>query len=452
MTQKTNSTPENALELQVLRPANCWVSWHDLEGDDSYLPGTPCEDWGCSHLVGSLPGAASAEAMSQGGNPPPAESAQSPDAQMPPPECQSSEAKSPDREGDKAAGEIAQSERQTRLPPVVNRPPCTPPPADSKHSAKAAPAPPKASAQAAAAAESSDLQRQTEAQPWTQPPFNLAQVSSETIPAKAAPVSPNLLPSASSSSSASASASASALVPETQVVESLGAKGSTATAATRGCKSQPARLRGHERRHEHRKKSRFPDPEFSKPDRAVPVILEDPNELINHPYMDVDWTLPEDGSWTTECKRRQVRNELIKNQLLSGRPAMYKSTGNSLAPTIYSGDWVVLNPVQNPATDICVGDIVFCQIVRDDGTPTHYYCHVVLEKTSVNKNRNGTSWTFRIGNMKMYNTYRWGSHDHRARENGKTDEEHIWGKVVNYFTFDAKEAKRVDTDLDLISY
>lgn len=114
-------------------------------------------------------------------------------------------------------------------------------------------------------------------------------------------------------------------------------------------------------------------PEFPKPARPVPAVLEGRHEWT-HPENDVDWTLAP-GDWALEQRLRAQRNKLIKDQLSSGKNVMYRSSGNSLVPLVYSNDCTTYQPVKS-ADEVNVGDIVFCQVFPSE----FFYAHVVHQK------------------------------------------------------------------------
>ena len=72
---------------------------------------------------------------------------------------------------------------------------------------------------------------------------------------------------------------------------------------------------------------------------------------------------------------RQVRNELIKEQLLLGKPVVYRSSGGSLWPKVRSGDQCSLHPVTD-TSNVNVGDIVFCKVQPGN----RLYGHAVKKK------------------------------------------------------------------------
>ena len=124
----------------------------------------------------------------------------------------------------------------------------------------------------------------------------------------------------------------------------------------------------------------------SKPTRMVPnLVLQDPHEAAP-PFHD-DWTLVHGSSrdhdkWGLEMRLRDDRNCMIREFLEDGRTVWYKSSGNSMWPLVRSGDAIALHPIQavtadkgkhsiqKEASEICVGDIVFCKVQPNQ----QYYC------------------------------------------------------------------------------
>ena len=105
------------------------------------------------------------------------------------------------------------------------------------------------------------------------------------------------------------------------------------------------------------------------PNRLPPFVLNWPHEIT--PELDVDWTLCPDD-YEKELRLREVRNEMIKNELLLGRPVIYRSSGWSLWPKVWSNDQCTFEPVTS-ADDVNEKDIVFCQVQPGD----RFYGHLV---------------------------------------------------------------------------
>ena len=109
--------------------------------------------------------------------------------------------------------------------------------------------------------------------------------------------------------------------------------------------------------------------------------------------------------WELELRLRDSRNRLIREYLLEGRSVFYRSSGNSMWPLIQSDDACTFHPieevteedgihaVQKKASEIGVGDIVFCQVQPSQ----QYYAHVVLDvQTSIWPKNEQKYW---IGNI-----------------------------------------------------
>ena len=101
--------------------------------------------------------------------------------------------------------------------------------------------------------------------------------------------------------------------------------------------------------------------------------------MLNHPHevtpeLDVDWTLcPHD--WLLELRLREVRNRLIKEELLKHKPVIYRSSGGPLYPRVSSGDQCTFHPVTH-ASEVAENDIVCCEVQPGD----RFYCHRVKTK------------------------------------------------------------------------
>ena len=97
----------------------------------------------------------------------------------------------------------------------------------------------------------------------------------------------------------------------------------------------------------------------TQPNPVSPVRIFVPHEVLS--AADVAWTPPTgpDG-WTTEQMSREMRNSMMKLQLLQSRPVQYKAAGSSVHPRIQDGSICVFEPVHE-RTEIIVGDVVFCQ-------------------------------------------------------------------------------------------
>ena len=145
------------------------------------------------------------------------------------------------------------------------------------------------------------------------------------------------------------------------------------------------------------------------PTRPTPLRLFEAHEV--HPDLEIDWTLPEDrNDWNEEWRRRELRNEMIKDHLLQGKSVQYKSGGNSLYPKVWSGDTCMYVPVKL-GTPIIAGDIVFCQVQPYN----RFFAHMVLRiDTPADPAEKPKYW---IGNIE-------------GRENGWCYREHIYGWLI----------------------
>ena len=126
-----------------------------------------------------------------------------------------------------------------------------------------------------------------------------------------------------------------------------------------------------------------------------------------------DWTS------TTDAKMwqflTQMRYEMVKEVVLSGRTAQFKGTGNSLSPHVKSGDICFIDPIRPGInSEILAGDIVFAAVQPND----RHYIHLVW-RIEQWKNEYGVKRTvYVIGNN--YN-------DHRKKCNGWAYREHVFG-------------------------
>jgi hypothetical protein len=158
----------------------------------------------------------------------------------------------------------------------------------------------------------------------------------------------------------------------------------------------------------------------------VPVVLEGPHEAA--PSFHEEWTFvpgskcdPE--KWEQELRLRDARNRLIREYLIEGRSVFYKSSGSSMWPLVQANDGCSFYPtqavtakdgvhsIQKGASEICVGDIVFCQVQRSQ----QYYDHLVLDVEQSYYHEEPKYW---IGNIQRH-------------FNGWCLREHIFGILVD---------------------
>ena len=124
-----------------------------------------------------------------------------------------------------------------------------------------------------------------------------------------------------------------------------------------------------------------------------------------------------------ELRLRDARNRLIREYLTEGRSAFYVSSGNSMWPLVQSDDACNFYPiqavtakdcihaVQKEASEICKGDIVFCQVQPSQ----QYFAHIVLDVEESWYHNEPKYW---IGNIQRYC-------------NGWCLREHIFGILVD---------------------
>ena len=98
---------------------------------------------------------------------------------------------------------------------------------------------------------------------------------------------------------------------------------------------------------------------------------------------------------------------MIKEQLQLGKPVIYRSSGWSLYPRVWSNDRCSYDPVTS-ANEVREDDIVFCQVQPGD----RFFAHLVSRKWFEDG-----EWYFTISNLK-------------GRENGWCSIEHIYGRLV----------------------
>ena len=125
---------------------------------------------------------------------------------------------------------------------------------------------------------------------------------------------------------------------------------------------------------------------------------------------------------------------MIKQSLIQGTPVFYTSTGHSMWPVVQSGDACSIHPIQavtaeagtrhgltKEASEIVVGDIVFCQVQPNQ----LLYAHPVIKIVWCHDGGQAKYW---IGNVAQ-------------KYNGWCYREHIYGILV-----------RVDTEYEGMLY
>ena len=143
-----------------------------------------------------------------------------------------------------------------------------------------------------------------------------------------------------------------------------------------------------------------------KPTRVVPVVLNFGHEITED--VDVDWTL-DPLNRARELRLRQERNQMIKQDLLLGKPVIYRSQGWSLWPRVHANDRCTFDPVYS-ADEVREQDIVFCQVQPSD----RFFGHLVSVKWYCVRDQ---EWYFTITNLKGW-------------ENGWCAMKHIYGKLI----------------------
>ena len=122
--------------------------------------------------------------------------------------------------------------------------------------------------------------------------------------------------------------------------------------------------------------------------------------------LDTDWTLSPNK--IVEKHLREMRNEMIMEQLLEGKTVAYRSSGWSLYPWVQANDLCSFLPVWYEE-QVNENDVVFCS-VQPRG---YYYAHLVMAKEWDFFNK---SWKYWISNIK-------------GKTNGWCHIQHIYGKL-----------------------
>ena len=86
---------------------------------------------------------------------------------------------------------------------------------------------------------------------------------------------------------------------------------------------------------------------------------------------EMDWTLSD--AWPQELRLREVRNQLLKENLLNGKSVIYRSSGNSTAPRVRSNGRTTYDPV-GTAESVNESDIFFFCSVQPG---LRFYAHLV---------------------------------------------------------------------------
>ena len=127
--------------------------------------------------------------------------------------------------------------------------------------------------------------------------------------------------------------------------------------------------------------------------------------------------------WKLELSLRDQRNMMIRESLDAGRCVFYTSSGTSMWPLVQSNDACLFHPIQavtaedgvhaiqKDASEIGVGDIVFCKVQPSQ----QYYAHIVL---CIEQGCNESEPRYGIGNIEL-------------RHNGWCRRKHIFGILVD---------------------
>ena len=159
------------------------------------------------------------------------------------------------------------------------------------------------------------------------------------------------------------------------------------------------------------------------PNREVPRVIFECHEI--HPYFDVDWTIPTDkDDWGEEKRRREHRNQLIKEGLLEGKLVQYKSSGWSLYPIVWSGDTCIFEPMRDGmCEDLKMDwDIVFCQVQPSNRFFAHKVIYFELESVELPASSAPKRCTMYIKKFWIGNN--------KGHINGWCYEEHIYGRLL----------------------
>ena len=153
---------------------------------------------------------------------------------------------------------------------------------------------------------------------------------------------------------------------------------------------------------------------MQSPHEAAPLFWED--------WTRVDGSNTDPEKYEKELRLRYERNLLIHEYLVDSRSVFYHSSGNSMWPLVQSNDGCIFHPIQavrdmvgehavhKEASEIGVGDIVFCQVQRSQ----QYYGHIVL---SIEQDYHANEEKYWIGNIE-------------GKSNGWCFREHIYGILV----------------------
>ena len=176
--------------------------------------------------------------------------------------------------------------------------------------------------------------------------------------------------------------------------------------------------------------------------RLPPLVLTSPHEAA--PEFHEDLTIVPGAArdpelFEKELRLRAQRNRLIHENLVAGSAVWYKSSGNSMWPLVQSGDAVTLHPIQavtaddgvqaipKEASEIGVGDIVFCQVQRSN----QYYTHIVL---MVQRDYHTNEAKYWIGNLEhRLDGWCFREHIYGILRQVEAEEEYCGGAVWGYY-------------------
>ena len=112
---------------------------------------------------------------------------------------------------------------------------------------------------------------------------------------------------------------------------------------------------------------------------------------------------------------------MIKDFLVSKRSVQFRSSGDSLAPRVRSGDVTMWEPITDHSS-LEVGDVVFCAVQPGD----RFYGHMIHD---IGEWHGATYWS--IGNMKD-----------PPHINGWCSAEHIFGRLMEVIEHQTRTSSR----------
>ena len=113
------------------------------------------------------------------------------------------------------------------------------------------------------------------------------------------------------------------------------------------------------------------------PDINGPYLFEYPKDIPKE--YNRDWTYVH-GDEETSWDRVLVQNEMVYENLTTGRAATFTSWGNSLSPLIPPGSQTCIVPITGDA-DVEQGDVVFCRCTSKMRGHEYLITHLVTQKT-----------------------------------------------------------------------